>query len=101
MTIFVEEGDDVAVLHQAIGNVEDQGADGERVSRAIAQRNGIGVLILAVARVGVEVDAPDQLAVIIKLVGFGERIPPRRLPRADIDPNRSSVSFRMPSRTRL
>ena len=83
--IFVEESDDVAMLHQHVGHIEHQGTNGERRTRAVTQRNGIGVLIFAVTRVRVEVDPPDQLAVVVKLIRFCQRVPFRRLPWANVD----------------
>jgi len=44
------------------------------------------VLILPVARVGVEVEAADQLAPVVDAIGFRERRPLGRAPRPDVDP---------------
>ncbi len=91
MAEFVEERLHVAVLHQpgrmiARGHVHHQrGHRHATPGDAIAQRYRIGVVVLARARVRIEIEAADQLAVIKHLERLDLRIPQRGLPGADLD----------------
>src|SRR5438045_9459680 len=73
------------MTHEAVRHVEYQGADRQRAVRPGTQWDGVGMFIFAGSRVRVEIDASDELAVIVDLIGFGERIPLRRLPWPDVD----------------
>src|SRR3954453_11874974 len=85
MAIFVEERFDVAVLHDAFGYVEDQRSDRHLAAIAVTERNGIGMLVFSGPRMRVEIDAPDELPVVVKLVRFDERVPLGPFPRPDVD----------------
>ena len=91
MAELVEEGLDVAVLHQpsgviALGHVHHQRADGHCLARnPVTQRHRVCMGVFARARVRIDVYLADKVAGLVDLVGLDVGIPQRGVPLPELD----------------